>query len=129
MSGTLNIKMKSNKFTIPIWEVDVLLLVGGEELDILKIVKKHKVSKKTLYEIEKDKITKKTHGACWFDEGQILGIVWFPTNNPKKLTLTHEVRHLIDYMFMWIGALEEMEATAYTTEWLEDHIMNTLKKI
>lgn len=119
--------MRHKLIKIPIWDRDCILVVGGDWRNILLIAKKYRLSKQTQDDIIKDAIRHDDRGAGYwcFDKGT--GIVWFSRPRVDTLTLAHEVTHIVDFLLMFIGAEKEMEARAYTTEFLMSEIRKNLK--
>lgn len=109
--------MKHKTIKLPTWEFNVLVFRGGTEKQVLEHLKRLGVNQKTLNDVRKDDIDNFSRAACWFDTEIATGIMWF-TAKTDVATVVHELRHVIDFIFTYIGALEEMEATAYATEWL-----------
>lgn len=121
--------MKKTTIEIPIWEFDLTIMVQGDVKDILKEATKRKFGKKMIDEIIKDNIQPSNRGAAYFCEDRYEAIMWFPSTRIDKSTVNHEVRHLVDWASLYIGAEREMEFCAYTTEYLNKVINQTLKKL
>ena len=121
--------MKQKVIEIPLWERDVILIVGGDWHDILATAKKHKMCQKVLHEINHEKLRSIDRGAGYWCMENGIGLLWFPKNKVDIYTLVHEVTHIVDFLLMYICAETEMECRAYTTEWLMKAIQQQLKKM
>ncbi len=122
--------MKNIVMTVPLWERDITLMLGGDYHNILEIANMNKLSKQVILEIEKDKLsTKDSEGGAYFclDKGE--GILWFPKKRVKGTILSHEATHIVDWLLEFIGAEKEMEARAYTVEWIVKNIPIYMKKL
>lgn len=81
-------------------------------------------------EINYDKLTPgDAHGGAYFCLEKGIGIAWFPTKRIPVSILAHEATHIVDWLMQFIGAEREMEARAYTVEWLVTNIPKALKKM
>lgn len=120
--------MKQKTVEIPLWERDLIVVLGGDFTSLLEIAKKNRLSTVVLEEIIYDKLTPVTaRGGAYFCLIKGSGIIWFPTKRPDKGVLAHEATHIVDKILEFIGAEKEMEARAYTVEWLVNNIPKVLK--
>lgn len=119
--------MKKKTLTIPLWDRDVYILIGGKEKDVLRFVKTLDLSKQLTKDIEADTIDTGTKAAAWFCMKFGEGVMWFPKKKVKHSLRAHEVTHIVDYMLKFIGASDEMEARAYSVEWLMEKLEKILK--
>lgn len=120
--------MKHEIFDLPIWDYPILLIKGGDCKDIIKLAKKHKLGKKVKEEINFDNVQFDDRGAAYWCSKTGMGIMWF-SKNPGRGTIGHEIFHFIDYLSVHIGMETEMEARAYTYEYLMKEIPKRLKKL
>ena len=120
--------MKKKELTIPLWDRTLYLLVGGDWNTILELATKLKLSYQTIHEIKKDKILNEDRGAAYFCMEEGTGLIWFPAKKVDTATLAHECTHIADFTLMYIGAFEELEARAYTVDWLMSTISLQLKR-
>lgn len=120
--------MYKTNFTIPLWERDVVLIIGGTTEDILKVAKDNKLSAPVIEEIKRDGAGP-TLGTAYFCLERGIGIIQFPKKRVAKGVLAHEATHIVDWLLEFIGADTEMEARAYTTEWLVTNIPLLIKKM
>lgn len=121
--------MKHKLLDIPIWDYPILLIRGGDCSDIMKLANKYKLSKKVKADIAFDNIQKDDRGAAYWCSKTGMGVMWF---NKKKIvagTIGHEIIHILDYLSVHIGMETEMEARAYTYEYLMELIPKHLKSL
>lgn len=110
--------MKQTTIKLENWGKEFILLVGGNYTDILKVARKKHFDNKVISSIIDEKVTQEDYGAVYWCFDQCMGIVWFPKWNIDKATISHEATHMVDYVLQHIGATLEMEARAYTHDWL-----------
>jgi hypothetical protein len=122
--------MKSKVLTIPIWERDIHVLLGGDYNDILAKAKSLKLSQPVYDEILYDKLSyKDSLGGAYFCLDKGVGLIWFPTKKVLPGIFVHEVVHIIDWLSQFVGMEREMEARAYTAEWLYNKVPEILRKM
>ncbi len=121
--------MRKKQLSIPLWDRSLYLLVGGDWNYILKVAKELKLSFQTQEDIKKDAIVKDDRGAAYFCMIEGTGLIWFPKKKTDNATLAHEATHIADFVLQYIGAFEEMEARAYTVDWIVSTIPKELKKL
>ena len=104
--------LNKTSIIIPIWERELIIMFGGKFSDLEK--EAAKVSK------IKSAITHESsaRGGSYFCHKTGTGILWFPVKKIDTDTLTHEITHIIDELFKYIGAENESEARAYTAGWI-----------
>lgn len=118
------------KFMIPLWEREVFLILQGDYTDIMKVAEENGMTEMTLEEIKKDKLSSKgASGGAYFCLDAGMGIMWFPARKVSAEILAHEATHIVDWLLKFVGATEEMEARAYTVEWLVKNIPIFLRKM
>lgn len=121
--------MKKTTILIPIWEFDLTIMVGGNVKDILREASKRKFGNDVIDEIIRDDIQTTDRGASYFCKKQYESIAWFRSAKIDHSTINHEVTHIVDWALKYIGATYEMEFRAYSTEYLNRVIKQTLKKM
>jgi len=122
--------VKTKTIEIPLWERDLIVMLGGNHTDIYNIAKQHKLSDKVFAEIKYDKLsTDRSSGGAYFCLEKGIGIFWVPTKRVTAGLLAHEATHIVDWVLEFIGAEKEMEARAYTVEWIVTNIPLILKKM
>lgn len=119
--------MQKIAVVIPLWDRHVTILIGGCERDVLKFAQRERYSHEMMQEIKADTIDDGTRAAAWFCNKQGEGVMWFPKKRVPKSLLVHEATHIVDFLLMYIGATSEMEARAYTVEWLFMKLESVLK--
>lgn len=123
-------KYKKTVFTIPLWDRDIVLMLGGNWHDITTEAKKYKLSQVVIDEIKYDNLSVGNgHGAAYFCLDKGMGVMWFPVVKVSAGILAHEATHIVDWLLQFIGAEKEMEARAYTVEWLVTNIPKLLNKL
>lgn len=123
--------MKFHYIFIPIWGIKLILAVGDTDIEkgLISEAKKQKMSDKLISDILMDRLSyDRTAGACYFCEESVKALLWIPHNKYDDATLQHEIVHLVDYILMFIGATTEMEARAYTHNYLYDILTEWLKE-
>jgi len=122
--------MTKTIFTIPLWERDVILMMGGNYSDIMKVAEENKLTSMTKEEIQKDRLSIiDAQAGAYFCLDKGIGIMWFPTSKVVPSIIAHEATHIVDWLFRFIGAETEMEARAYTVEWLVKNVPLLLKNL
>jgi hypothetical protein len=121
--------MKKITIEIPIWEFDLTIMVGGNVKNILHEASKRKFGNDVIDEIIRDDIHSTDRGASYFCKKQYEAIVWVRSTKIDRSTINHEVTHIVDWASKYIGAMYEMEFRAYTVEYLNRVIPQTLKKL
>lgn len=123
--------MKFHYIYIPIWGIKLILAIGDKDIEqqLVKEAKKQKLSDKLISDILLDRLSyDRTAGACYFCDSEAKAIMWLPHNKYDDSTLQHEIVHLVDYILMYIGATTEMEARAYTHNYIYDTLTDWLKQ-
>ena len=122
--------MKKQTFEIPIWRRWVTLVVGGDVNFILNVAKERKLSEQVFREITFDNIHFNDCGACYFCMKEGEGIIWFPAKGKISWGIyAHEFTHFVDFLSNYVGMETEMEARAYTVEWLIDNVPQMVNKL
>jgi hypothetical protein len=121
-------KLIKKLIEVPLWERPVMILVGGDKNDIQKVALDMKCDRAVMDEIERDNAgTRGTAAAAYFCTVSGNGILWFPSRRIPASLLAHELTHLVDGIFEYIGAVREYEARAYTMEWLMTNVPAAIK--
>ena len=121
-------------FSIPLYGVDVLIMVGCKtKQEIEYLLKKQKVRKSTIdFWLENEHLPwllKQTAGSLVRD-GELEVIYHFKdwkTDDPHIEVLVHEVSHMVDSIAEYKNLVKETEARAYLSEYLFKTIRNNLK--
>ncbi len=123
--------MKQSSIRLKTWgDREFKLVVGGDYKDLLILAKNLKMHERVINEIISEKVTQEDYGAVYWCFNQCVGIVWFPRWNIDKETISHEATHMVDYILQHVGATLEMEARAYTHDWLNfQELPEQLKKL
>jgi hypothetical protein len=119
--------MKKTTIEVPIWNFDIIIIVGGNVKDILREATRRRFGKEMIDEIISDNIQSGDRGACYFCKKQYACIMWYQSTKIDRDTINHETLHLIDWFTEYIGASKEMELRAYTFEYITKQIRKTLK--
>lgn len=97
---------------------------------MVKVAEKLKLSKEVAEEIKYDCLSVGDgEGAAYFCLIKGEGLMWFPTKKIIPGILAHEATHIVDWLLRYIGAEKEMEARAYTVEWLVTNVPKILNKM
>ncbi len=60
-----NVTMKKKLLTVPLWERDLYVLIGGKEKQVLRFTRRKKMSHQIRKDIRRDTIDKGTLAAAW----------------------------------------------------------------
>lgn len=121
--------MKKTTIEVPIWNFDITIIVGGNVKDILREATRRKFGKEMIDEIITDNIQSSDRGACYFCKVQCEAIMWYSSHKIDSSTIMHESLRLVDWLSDYLGFPKEMEARAYTQEYLVKVIRKTLKTL
>lgn len=120
---------KYHELTVPIWNIKMVLYVSNTEptKHILDIMNKYRVHLNTKQEVLADKLEDSAAGACWFCPKQAIVFMWLPEYKIVPSVLQHETVHAVDFIMQYIGANTELEARAYTFNFIYDSIRKFCK--
>ena len=101
----------------------VVVLTGTSNLHTRLL--KYKMGRE-LYNYIKNNPPQKGDCAICYEDNQGRYVMWFKDRKVSNDTINHEVRHLIDFIFKYVGEHKTIELQAYYTEWLRKEIRKRL---
>lgn len=135
-------KKKANKkdkiysifFSIPLYGIDVFILVGIQTRDELKERFKRfgimqKMQDLWLKEPNIEKLFKQQAGSIYFDDcpGTIYLFREWKNDDEHLAILVHEISHMVDEIAKWKNIEKETEARAYLSDYLFRVILSELR--
>lgn len=115
--------MISKLFRVIPYMRKVVVLTGSRNLHTRLL--KYKMGK-ALYTQLKNELPDKRDVASVYSDNQGRYVMWFKDRKVSNDTINHEVRHLIDFIFEYVGEHKTRELQAYYTEWLRKEIRKRL---
>lgn len=118
-------QIKTIFFTVPIYDLDVLIMVGAKtKTDVMRVLKKNRVNAevtKTWDESEDMDLVLKSSAGSIVDDN-VLAIIyvfkeWNNTNRDHEV-LVHELSHMMDSISKHKNLKHDIEGRAYLQEYL-----------
>jgi hypothetical protein len=128
------IKQKLFFLTVPIYDIEVCVVVGMNHQEALAVAKKQKCTKDFIETLNGEKVKESCGKMGKIADGVATRIdsAFFlflqPYKNDWKYldTLNHEVFHLTQFISTYLTMWEDMEPTACLHEWLFKELRETL---
>lgn len=115
--------MISKLFRVIPYMRKVVVLTGYQNLHSRLV--KYKMGKDLYNQLKNNPPLKGEQGAVYYDDkGRY--VVWFPDKKTSNDTINHEVIHLIDFVFNFVGEHKTRELQAYYIEWLRKEVRKRL---
>jgi len=101
----------------------VVVLTGTRNLH--NRLRKYKMGRDLYAQLKNTPPVKGDDGALYKDhDGRY--VLWFPDRKTSNDTINHEIRHLIDFIFEYVGEHKTRELQAYYTDWLRREVRKRL---